>query len=185
MGDNFWEYFQNDMEDEDDKQDFMQATGKSGEIDEENYEAWMEWMGTDWIGSQLDEYIWALKECGELNEGFINNVSQGVQSFFGKGSAGANSEKNKDLRSQNGGLNLGKRWNAAKTNYQMTKESGQINDVIQFLENMVAKKQLSPQTTIADLIGGALNGNKYGRLHGMRDNRTSRASKAMNDIYRK
>lgn len=136
--------------------------------------------------SELKEII---SECvqevlmeNQQEEG-LRDFGQGVASFFGRGEAGANNNKNKELR-QNGGLNFGKRIKAAKTNYQMSKESRQINDVIAFLEDLVAKKQLTPETTIADLIGGTLNGNKYGRLHGMRDNRTSRASRAMNDIYR-
>lgn len=125
-----------------------------------------------------------IDQTGNLTEGFLKNVTQGAKSFFGNGDAGKKNSKNQDLRSQNGGLNLGKRMNAAKVNYQMTKEGSKINDVIQFLEDMVDKKQLTPETTIADLIGGKLNNNKYGRLHAMRDNRTSRASKAQNDIYR-
>jgi hypothetical protein len=136
--------------------------------------------------SELKEII---SECvqevlmeNQQEEG-LRDFGQGVASFFGRGEAGSNNNKNKELR-QNGGLNLNKRFKAAKTNYQMSKESRQINDVIAFLEDLVSKKQLTPETTIADLIGGKLNGNKYGRLHGMRDNRTSRASRAMNDIYR-
>ena len=129
----------------------------------------------------IRESVYTVLNEEELEEGFINNLTQGVKSFFGNGDAG---KKTSGEIRQNGGLNLGKRINAAKTNYQMTKEGGKINDVIQFLEDMVAKKQLSPQTTIAELIGGKLNDNKYGRLSAMRDNRTSRASRAMNDIYR-
>jgi len=180
--DYMWERFKDEMEDEDSKQEFVNATGQSGKIDNDNYEAWLKWLGVSWIKATLDEFD-ANMHCDDdsLNEGFISNVTQGAKSFFGNGDAGK--EKSGDFR-HNGGLNLRKRINAAKTNYQMTKEGGKINDVIQFLENLVANKQLSPQMTIAELIGGSLNNNKYGRLSAMRDNRTSRASRAMNDIYR-
>lgn len=120
----------------------------------------------------------------QQEEGTGRNIVQGIRGFLGKGEAGAGNKKNQSLRKGNGGLNLGKRIKAAKTNFNMTKEGDKINDVIAFLEDLVSKKQLKPETTIADLIGGELNGNKYGRLHGMRDNRISRASRAMNDIYR-
>lgn len=131
------------------------------------------------IKESIENYLGELDE-NEVEEGFGRNLMQGAKSFFGKGEAG----KNGGFERTNGGLNIGKRFNAAKTNFQMTKEGDKINDVIKFLEDMVETKKLSPDMTIAQLIGGKLNNNKYGTLYAMKDNRTSRASKAMNDIYR-
>ena len=126
-----------------------------------------------------ENYLGELDE-NEVEEGFGRNLMQGAKAFIGNGEAG----KNGNFNRTNGGLNFGKRFNAAKTNFQMTIEGDKIKDVISFLEDMVAEKKLSPDMTIAQLIGGKLNNNKYGTLYAMKDNRTSRTSKAMNDIYR-
>ena len=142
-------------------------------------------------GEQLNNVIMecvqeVMRENPEMvDEGFIDNAVQGVKSFFGNGAAGANNAQNQTLRSNgNGGLNLKKRWNAAKTNYNMTKENDKIDTVINYLQDLVEKGQVKPEMTVAQLVGGKMNNNKFGTLTAMRNNRTARASKAMNDIYR-
>lgn len=54
-----WNTFQEYCNDEEDKKDFKEATGHDLEQNDNCYEEWLKWMGTDWIASQLDDSVWA------------------------------------------------------------------------------------------------------------------------------
>lgn len=106
-------------------------------------------------------------------EGFWDNVKAGAKGFMGKDINGI----------QRGGKGagfsqLGRRYNAMKKNYQMKGQYDEIQKVADFLNKQVQNKKLDPNMTIAQLIGGAINGNKFGVLSGMANNRLSQSSRA-------
>ena len=119
----------------------------------------------------------------DVDEGFGDNLTQGVKSFFGRGDFG----KDKGHDRANGGLNLKQRWNAAKTNYKMKGEYDKYNEVINFITDLINNGKINPDMPIGQLVhaGKYSNSNLGGSLIAQRDNRASRGSKAQNDIYRK
>ena len=98
------------------------------------------------------------------NEGFWNNFKTGVKTF-------ANAPKAK------GGLNLGARWDAAKKNYATQGEYDDLKDLLGKMRELVNKKQLDPNKTVAQLLGGALNNNKFGTMDAMLANRMGQMKK--------
>ena len=52
-----------------------------------------------------------------------------------------------------------------------------MNNLKQQLEQFIDSGQLNPQMTIAQLVGGKYNDNKFGRMSGMIANRKSQISK--------
>jgi hypothetical protein len=139
----------------------------------------------EFVGVIKESVMEILAENGvALNEDFFDNLKSGARAFFGKG-PGDNNATSKAARTQSGGLNLKKRFDAAKTGFEMRKQGDEIGQVVQFLKDLVAKKELDPSFTIAQLIGGKLNGNKFGVLDAMKNNRSAQASRAINKIYPK
>lgn len=109
------------------------------------------------------------------DEGFGNQLWQGAKSFFGKGNQGAGNEKNAYTRSFNGGLNLGKRWNAAKTNFQTQGVIDNADAIIGPLKQLVQSGQINGKMTVAQVL------QMLGRQKGTA---TNRGSAAMNRIYK-
>ena len=58
-----------------------------------------------------------------------------------------------------------------------------INNLAAQLSNFVEAGQLNPNMTIAQLIGGKMNGNKFGRMSGMAANRKSQIAKRGGSAY--
>lgn len=52
--------FKDACSDDWDREEFEKSTGKPLKENEQCYEEWLKWMGTEWIASQLDDYVWAM-----------------------------------------------------------------------------------------------------------------------------
>ena len=81
---------------------------------------------------------------------------------------------------QNGGeegIGLKDRFNAAKKNWQTQGELNNLSNLRQQLEQYVEAGQLNPQMTIAQLVGGKLNNNKFGNLSAKMANRQGQISR--------
>lgn len=74
------------------------------------------------------------------------------------------------LFSKNGG-NLEQRISRAKKNWTTQGELNDIGDLRKQLEDLVDNRGIDPNTTIAQLIGGKYNNNKFGTMSGMMNNR--------------
>ena len=74
-------------------------------------------------------------------------------------------------------MGLKDRFNAAKKNWGTQGELNDLSNLRQQLEQYVETGQLNPQMTIAQLVGGKYNGNKFGRMSGMIGNRQSQISR--------
>lgn len=70
-----------------------------------------------------------------------------------------------------------------KSNWNTQGELNGLNDLRQKLEQFIDNGQLNPQMTIAQLVGGKYNSNKFGRLSGMQANRRSQISKKSGSSY--
>lgn len=114
----------------------------------------------------------------ELEEGFLQNVAAGAKAFMGKGMG------NRPQDAQQNGLNLKNRWNAAKKNYNMRGQVDEIDKVIEFLSREVENGRINANTTVAQLIGGKINNNRFGALTGMKANRMSQGANAINKLYK-
>ena len=109
------------------------------------------------------------------DEGFLDQVTQGAKSFFGKGDMGAKSRTSKSLRSGDGGMNLGKRWNAAKENFKSQGVLDKNNDTINWLKSFMQNNGLTVSNTIGEL---------WGKLDQQKAMAAKRGSNAQNAIYR-
>ena len=118
------------------------------------------------------------KDDEELEEGFLQNVAAGAKAFMGKGMG------NRPQDAQQNGLNLKNRWNAAKKNYNMRGQVDEIDKVIEFLSREVENGRINANTTVAQLIGGKINNNRFGALTGMKANRMSQGANAINKLYK-
>ena len=113
----------------------------------------------------------------------IINENMEQETLGGRIMAGVNGAIGRDIngvqRGKKGaGLSqLGRRLRAIKKNYQMKGEYDEIQKVADFLKKQVQDRKLDPNMTIAQLIGGAINGNKFGVLSGMANNRLSQSSR--------
>lgn len=101
----------------------------------------------------------------EMEEGFWNQVKSGASTFF------------------NGEGGLKDRWNKTKKNYQAQGELDNLNGLRQQLEQYIDAGMIDPQTTVAQLIGGKYNGNKFGKLTGQIANRKGNISRRGGSSY--
>lgn len=76
-----------------------------------------------------------------------------------------------------GGMGLKDRFNAAKKNWGTQGELNDLSNLRQQLEQYVEAGQLNPQMTIAQLVGGKLNNNKFGNLSAKMANRQGQISR--------
>ena len=74
---------------------------------------------------------------------------------------------------KNGG-DLKQRYQNAKKNWGTQGELNDIGNLRKQLEDLIDKRGIDPNTTIAQLIGGKYNNNKFGTMSGMMNNRKSR-----------
>ena len=100
---------------------------------------------------------------GDMDEGFFNNLKTGAKTFF-KNSGG-----------------LGDKWNAAKKNFSMQGEYDQLSSLKQQLSDLIDKRMINPNTTVAQLVGGKYNGNKFGTMSGMLGNRQAQMNRRMSE----
>lgn len=84
---------------------------------------------------------------------------------------------------QSGDVGLKNRFKTAKANWKSQGELNDINNLIQSLSEFVDAGELDPNMTIAQLIGGKYNGNKFGRMTGMSANRRSQITKRGGSHY--
>jgi len=77
----------------------------------------------------------------------------------------------------NKGGGLGQRFNNARKNWNTQGQLNNLNNLKQQLEQFIDSGQLDPQMTIAQLVGGKYNNNKFGRMSGMIGNRQSQISR--------
>jgi hypothetical protein len=84
---------------------------------------------------------------------------------------------------QSGEVGLKDRFKTAQANWKSQGELNNINNLIQSLSAFVDAGKLNPNMTIAQLIGGKYNGNKFGRMTGMSANLRSQISKRGGSHY--
>lgn len=61
----------------------MKNNGIEPEETEESFEKWLQWMGNDWIKSELDDLVYAKKESGELNENKLNkSIHRSIRKYL-------------------------------------------------------------------------------------------------------
>lgn len=77
----------------------------------------------------------------------------------------------------NKGAGLKQKFNNARQNWNTQGQLNGLNNLKQQLEQFIDSGQLNPQMTIAQLVGGKYNGNKFGRMSGMIGNRQSQISR--------
>ena len=111
-----------------------------------------------------------------LEEGLWNQLKTGAKSAFGAGIGSGDRT--------GGGLNLGKRFNAAKTGFQQQGKVDNIDKVLEVLKPLVDSGKIDPNQTVAQLLNSAGKFQK-GSLGQMKAQAKSRISKTQNDIYRK
>lgn len=112
----------------------------------------------------IEESVTTIINENMEDEGFWNNLKTGAKTFVGKSSGDK-------------GLNLKKRWENAKKNFNTQGEYDDLKDLLTKMRELVDKKQLDPNKTVAQLLGGALNGNKFGTMDAMTANRMSQMRK--------
>lgn len=115
---------------------------------------------TESVNKIINEAI----ENGELDEGWLGDKWSQIKT-------GANT------LTQSGDMSLKDRFGAAKKNWTSQGELNNINNLSAQLSKFVEAGQLNPNMTIAQLIGGKINGNKFGRMSAMAANRKSQISK--------
>lgn len=82
-----------------------------------------------------------------------------------------------------GGGNFGQRMQNAKKNWNTQGDLNNINNLKQQLIQMLDARQISPQTTVAQLVGGKYNNNKFGTMTGMAANRMGQISRRGGNAY--
>ena len=92
----------------------------------------------------------------ELQEGWLGQIGDAGKTFFSK---------------DNAGKGLNGRFDAARKNYATRGELDNLQGLKDQLIQLVNAKQIDPNSTVAQLIGGNMNGGKFGRLSGAINNR--------------
>lgn len=84
--------------------------------------------------------------------------------------------------SNNGG-SMGQRLQNARKNWNTQGELNGMNSLQQQLIQMLDARQISPQTTVGQLVGGKYNNNKFGTMSGMVANRRGQISRRGGSAY--
>ena len=104
----------------------------------------------------------ALNNEEELDEGFFNNMKTAGKTFFsGKGGS------------------FGDRFQKAKQNYNTQNEYDNLSSLKTQLSDLLDKRMISPNTTVAQLVGGKYNNNRFGTITGMMGNRQKQMNHRM------
>ena len=64
-----------------------------------------------------------------------------------------------------------------KKNYSGQKEIDDLRDIKEKLIKLIDARQINPNTTIAQLVGGKYNGNNFGSITGMEANRRAQIAR--------
>lgn len=96
------------------------------------------------------------------DEGFFNNLKTGAKTF---------------LSNNNNGKGITGRFQNAKKNYNLQDQYDNMNSLVQQLSKFIDDGQIDPNTTIAQLVGGKYNGNKFGKMTGKMNNKMSQMHK--------
>ena len=120
--------------------------------------------------SELKEMIeMSINEAME-NEGWLGNKWKQTKSAVG--SAFNNDDSGLKQKLQN-----------AKNNWVSQGELKGISSLRQQLTQMLDARQISPDTTVAQLVGGKYNNNKFGRMTGMEANRRNQIKRRGGNAY--
>lgn len=109
------------------------------------------------------------------DEGLWNQLKQGTKAAFGKGDMGARNQTNQKVRSGNGGLNLGQRAKAFKTNFQSQGVIDNANEIVDGLQKLVDSGVATWQSTLGEV---------WGQMNQQKAQATRRGSSAQNAIYK-
>lgn len=110
-----------------------------------------------------------LKENG-MEEISMNQLKSGIGTFFSKNTS-------------NKPMGLTQRFKNGYANFKNQGKLDDLSNLKQQLEQYIDAGQLNPQMTIAQLVGGKYNGNKFGRLTGQMGNMRSQISKKGGTAY--
>lgn len=99
-----------------------------------------------------------------MEEGFWNQLKTGANTMFQKNTSGQP-------------MGIKNRFQRAKSNFQTQGKLDDLSSLKQQLEQYIDSGQLNPQMTIAQLVGGKYNNNKFGRLTGQMGNMKSQISR--------
>lgn len=84
---------------------------------------------------------------------------------------------------QKQGGSLGDRWQKAKKNWSSQGELDDLSKLRQDLAKLLDARQISPQTTVGQLVGGKYNNNRFGTMTGMIANRKGQIGKRGGTAY--
>ena len=84
---------------------------------------------------------------------------------------------------QSGDMSMKNRWNSAKKNWNTQGDLNGINNLQQQLTQKLDARQITPQTTVAQLVGGKYNNNKFGTMTGMAANRKGQIARRGGTAY--
>lgn len=112
----------------------------------------------------------AIQEADELEEGQFGDK-------WNQAKAAGNT------LTQKGDVSIKDRFKKAGQNWSTQGELNNINNLAAQLSNFVEAGKLNPNMTVAQLIGGKMNGNKFGRMSGMAANRKSQIAKRGGSAY--
>lgn len=102
----------------------------------------------------------------EIDEGLWDQVKTGAKTFF-------NPKKDSNNTTNDGRVDLSNRFNNAKNNFQLRGQYDNMNDLRNKLIELINNRNISPETTIGQLIGGKYNNNRYGTMNGITSNQMS------------
>lgn len=112
----------------------------------------------------------AIQESDELEEGWFGDK-------WNQAKAAGNTLM------QKGDVSLKDRFQKAGKNWASQGELNNINNLASQLSAFVEAGQIDPNMTIAQLIGGKMNNNKFGRMSAMSANRRSQIAKRGGSAY--
>ena len=119
-------------------------------------------------------------ELRDMIEMSINEAMQDENWFGDKINQGKSAVKT--MFNKEGG-NFGQRINNAKKNWTAQGELNNIGNLRKQLEDLVDNRGIDPNTTIAQLIGGKYNNNKFGTMSGMMNNRKGHIQRRGGNAY--
>lgn len=105
-----------------------------------------------------------------LSEGNFNEEDL-EEGWFGDKWNQAKTAANTFTQKTDSGMGFKDRFNAAKKNWNVQGQLNDISNLQQALIQLLDTKKISPNTTVAQLVGGKYNNNKFGTMTGMAANR--------------
>ena len=118
----------------------------------------------------VEESVANILSENEIEEGWFGDKWNQTKSAVG-------TAFNKD------GGSMGQRLQNARKNWNTQGELNGMNSLQQQLTQMLDARQISPQTTVAQLVGGKYNNNKFGTMTGMAANRRGQISRRGGTAY--